>query len=294
MSLSEEKRVLLSQLVDGELPVDEANQLLGGVFRELSDVLCNSEAGMELNAMLQLRQAIDPWRRQGPPKAVVSLPPVHPTARGSRLRWPTVGYAAAAALLGGVLVAGGFLLGGRRTVEQADTFAAKKPVVVVSPEQRQDIAQAFALHESVAGPLSWYAADDSTIQVAPAGKAESLRQPIAVILRLTRELSGQSDEAERPITYVIVCRDHDPATIELPRSAVAKAVRLRLFPRVSKGEVSLQYAIAADAPGRGANEAAMAGRRDLNLSQSSLGQLALNDRLVNVDASAWVIDQGKP
>jgi len=28
--------------------------------------------------------------------------------------------------------------------------------------------------------------------------------------------------------------------------------------------------------------------------QTSLGQLAMNDHLVNVDASAWVIDQRKP
>jgi hypothetical protein len=270
MSLSEEKRVLLSQLVDGELPVDQANQVLADVFAELTDVLGNSETGRTFNAMLQLQQAIDPWRRQEPPKMVVALPPVHPTARASHVRWPAIGYAAAA-LLGGVLVAGGFLLGGRRTVELPIVPMSQQPVVVVSPEQRQEIAKAFALHESVAGPLSWYAADDSTIQVAPAGKGESLRQPIAVVLRLTRDLSGSSREAARPTTYVIVCRDSDSATIELPQSAVAKTVHLRLLPTVTKGEVNLQYAIAADGAGRKPDEAAMAGRRDVGLGQTSLG-----------------------
>ena len=168
-------------------------------------------------------------------------------------------------------------------------------MVIVTPEQRRDIARAFALHESVAGPLSWYAADDSTIQVAPAGKGESLRQPIAVVLRLTRDASSPSGKAAPPITYVIVCRNNDAATIELPQSAVAKAVRLRLLSTATKGEVNLQYAIAADGSDRGPNEAALAGRRHVGLGQTSLGQLALNDRLVNVDASAWVMrDQRKP
>ena len=45
MSLSEEKKILLSQLVDGELPVDQANQVLAEVFDELADVLGNAEAG---------------------------------------------------------------------------------------------------------------------------------------------------------------------------------------------------------------------------------------------------------
>ena len=294
MSLSEEKSVLLSQLVDGELPTHQANQVLAEVFNELSHVLGNSETGRELSAMLQLQQAIDPWRRQEPPTTVMTLPSVQPVGRTSHFGLQVIGYAAAA-LLGGVLVAGGFFLGGRATVERPVMPIAQQPAVIISPEQRQDIAQAFALHESVAGPLSWYAADDSTIQVAPAAKGESLRQPIAVILRLTRELSGQTGQAARPITYVIVCRGNDAATIELPQSSVAKTIRLRLLPTATRGEVSLQYAIAADGTGHKASEAAMTGRRDVGLGQTSLGQLAMNDHLVNVDVSAWVIqDQRKP
>ena len=94
---------------------------------------------------------------------------------------------------------------------------------------------------------------------------------------------------------MIVCRNNDAAAIELPQSAVAKTVRLRLLSTATNGEVNLQYAIAADGSGRGPDEAALAGRRHVGLGQTSLGQLALNDRLVNVDASAWVIqDQRKP
>ena len=292
MSLSEEKKIQLSQLVDGELPVDQANQVLAEVLDEFADVLGSVEAGRELHAMLQLRQAIDPWRRQEPAQAALAA--AQPRGKTLHLRWQAVSLAAAA-MLGGVLVAGGFLLGGRLRVEQSVLPTLGQPLVVVSPEQRQDIAKAFALHESVAGPMSWYAADDSTIQVAPAAKGESLRQPVAIVLRLPRELSGQNGPATRPMTYVIVCRNNDPATIELPQSAVAKAIRLRLLPTVSKGEVSLQYAIVAEGTGRGTDEAAMTGRRGVGLGQTALGQLTMNDRMVNIDASAWVMqDQRKP
>ncbi len=72
-------------------------------------------------------------------------------------------------------------------------------------------------------------------------------------------------------------------------------VRVRLLPTVADGRVSLQYAIAADGSFRGPDEAALAGCRRLDLPQTPLGQLALNDCLVNVDASAWVIrDQHGP
>ena len=293
MSLSEEKRILLSQLVDGELPVDQANQALAEVFNELAHVLGSSEAGRELNAMLQLRQAMDPWRRQEPPKTLVTLPLPQPTGKASHFLWQAISLAAAA-MLGGILAAGGFFLGGRSNVERSFVPTLEQPVVVVSPEQRQDIARAFALHESVAGPLSWYASDDATIQVAPAGKGESLRQPIAVVLRLTQDSSNPSREVTPPKTYVIVCRNNDVATIELPRSAVAKALRLRLFPTLTKGAVNLQYVISAAGSDREPEGAAMAGNRHVALDQTSLGQLALNDHLVSIDASAWVMDQRKP
>lgn len=325
MSISEEREILLSQLVDGELPVDQANQVLADVFEELAHVLDNVEAGKRLNAMLQLRRAMNPWRQQEPSRAIVALPSTAASERlsgelpsplrrgaggegGSQSSWRVMSLAAAA-VLGGILVAGGFFLGGRLGGERPGTTIAKQsdnagalqeaherhpPVIVITPEQRREIARAFALHESVAGPLSWYVADDSTIQVAPVQKGETLRQPIAIILRLVPDRSCPSDEATPPKTYVIVCRNSD-ATIELPQSAVAKTVRLRLLPTATGGEVSLQYAIAADGSDRGPDEAALAGRRHVDLRHTSLGQVALNDCLVNVDASAWVIqDQRGP
>jgi hypothetical protein len=291
MSIPEEREILLSQLVDGELPVEQANQVLADVFDELTHVLGDAEAPGKLRAMLQLRRALGPWRRQEPARTIVALPPAR--SAGSSRSSRRLLSLAMAALLGGILVAGGFYLGGRRTVTAPDEALVQPSMVIVTPEQRREIARAFTLHESVAGPLSWYAADDSTIQVAPAQKGETVRQPIAVVLRLTGDRSSPGRDAPLPKTYVIVCRNSDVATIELPPSAVAKTVRLRLLPTAAGGEVHLQYAIAADGSDRVPEEAALAGSRHVGLGQTSLGQLALDDRLVNVDASAWVIGEGR-
>jgi hypothetical protein len=283
MSLSEEKKILLSQLVDGELPVDEANRALAEVFDDLAHVLGSSESAKQLHAMLQLRRAFDPWRRQEPVKSVVT-----PAIERAHHRWSMLSLASAA-LVGGILVAGGFFLGGLYKNMPQDVPLARPSAVVVTPEQRRDIAQAFALHESVAGPLGWYAADDTTIQVAPAEQGETLRMPIAVVLRLSRVSSLPNGTFAQPKTYVIVCRNSGAATIELPSSPMAPNLRLRLISTVADGQVKLQYALAAAGSARGLENAALVGGRRVGLDQTSLGQLALNDRLVNVDASAWVL-----
>jgi hypothetical protein len=287
MSLSEEEKILLSQLVDGELPVDQANQVLADVLGELSHVLGSSEAAWQLNAMLQSRQALAPWRQQEPSKTIVALPSPLAVDRASRFGWRLIALVSAV-LLGGILVAGGFFLRGQIDSREPALAVAKRPAVIVTPQQRREIARVFALHESVAGPLSWYAADETTIQVAPAQQGETMRQPIAVVLRLTQDLASAARRWSGPKTYVIVCRNGD-AAIELPSPAVAKAMRVRLLPTAADGKVSVHYAIAAGGADRGPEEAALAGCRRLDSSQTPLGQLALHDDLVNVDASAWVI-----
>jgi hypothetical protein len=64
---------------------------------------------------------------------------------------------------------------------------------------------------------------------------------------------------------------------------------LRLLSTVSHGEVNLQYVLAVEGSDRAAGDAALAGQRRLGLGQTGLGQLAMNECLVNVDASAWVL-----
>jgi len=300
MSVSEEKKLLLSQLVDGELPLDQANRVLADVFGELGDALGAAESARQLDAMLELRLAMQPWRDQHPAESLVAdavrteqaTLDEHATVADEKHavrswhRWIAL---ASAAVLGGVLVAGGFLLGQRGRVEQTVDATSEKPAIIISPEQRQEIGRAFALHESVAGPLSWYAADESTIQVAPAGKGETLREPIAIVLRLKPDTAGSAREAIPPKTYVIVCRNDDPATIELPYSMLAQKVHLRLMTKTDRGDVRLQYAIAADGAEDRLGEGVLAGSRCVASTQTSLGQLAVNNRLIDVDASAWVL-----
>jgi hypothetical protein len=291
----------LSQLVDQELPADAACQLL-------LDVLDDAEARQRLQAMLQLRHMFGSWRQQEPRGAIVAMPPQPQAGTASPALWRPMSLAAAA-LLGGVLVAAGFLLGGRHldkrpvasTAEPSAAPASRspeasgeepQPVMVVTPEQRREIARAFALHESVAGPLSWYASDDATIQIAPAGKMDEKQPPIAVVLRLRPAAACKGNQTK---TYVIVCRNNDPAAIELPQTELARNVSFRLLPTAADSKVNLQYAISTDGADRGANAAALVGHRNVGLGQTSLGQLALDDCLVNIDASSWVIrDERKP
>ncbi len=206
MNLPEEKRMLLSQLVDGELPADQANRVLAEVLDELVPLPAGAAAAREFDALVRLRRATEPWREQEPPRMVVAVAAEKSAGVASHAGWRAVSLASAV-LLGGILVAGGYYLGGRSGIEPPRPPMVQQPVVVVTPEQRSEIARTFALHESVAGPLSWYAADDATIQVAPARTGEGTRPPVAIVLRLTRDLSCPSRDPIGPKTYVIVCRD---------------------------------------------------------------------------------------
>jgi hypothetical protein len=285
----EERDLLFSQLVDGELHVDEANRVLGEVLDELADGGDDGKVCRRLKAMLQTRQALAPWRQQEPPPAIVALQPLSAmSARHHFARWTSL---VAAALLGGVLVAGGYYLGGQRGAPSTSGPLAGRATTILTADERQEIARAFSLHESVLGPLSWYAVDDETIQVAPARDGDSLPRPIAVVLQFTREQPSSSRETALPKTYVIVCRDRD-AAVELPPSLMANRLRLRLLAKESDGQVNLQYFLVADDADCAVEDAALVGRRRVGAGQTSLGQLALNDCLVNVDASAWVLGNG--
>jgi hypothetical protein len=91
---------------------------------------------------------------------------------------------------------------------------------------------------------------------------------------------------------VIVLRGNEPASIELPSASATASLRVRLLSVETDGRVNLRYAIAADGSNRGANDnAAVSGQRHVDLGQTSLGQLAMNDCTVNVDAAAWVISE---
>jgi len=142
---------------------------------------------------------------QEPPTTIVTLPSVQPVGRTSHFHWQAISLASAA-LLGGVLVAGGFfwvagsVLNGRlcRSLNGPSNRFAR-----AAPRHRSGVC----LARIGSRPVELVCGRRFDNSGGAGCKGESLRQPIAVILRLTRELSGQSGQAARPITYVIVCRD---------------------------------------------------------------------------------------
>ena len=268
--------ILLSQLVDGELESDQLNDVL-------LDVLDDADRRRQLAEHLRLRQSLGQWRRQKPAGPVIAV-----SDHRKRHHFPwRIGSLAVAAMLGGALVLAGIWTAGG--LGRNGKTNGSPVIEVVTAEQMRQVASVFALHESVAGPLKWYAADDEKIQLASAGGSEVGRKPVAVLLRLA---PAGADSAQAR-TYIVVCRNGESATIEFPQAGGASTVRLHLLPGVRDGKVNIQYAITVDgselAP---KTSAALSGQRLVGLDHTPLGQLALADELVNVDASAWVIRKG--
>jgi len=283
---NERDEIRMSQLADGELPGDQANELLLSVL----DAPADRE---KLKALLRLRQTTVGWRTRQPPRPVMVVAERPRTFRRSRMA-RHMGGLAVAACVGGLLVLAGIWGAGRLGGPVRQTY--RWPTVAqVTPEQMQNVAMVFALHESVAGPLAWYAADDETIRVASAGGTEAAQTPIAVLLKL----GPAGPDAARPTgsgqaarTLVIVCREDRSAVIELPAESPGRAgLRVYLTPRTVNGKVEMQYAIAVDGDPTQAVQASLAGRRRIGLTETSLGQLALGEKVLNVEASAWPMPQ---
>ncbi len=281
--------LILSQLADGELPHDET---VGTLLAVLDD----DESRDRLRRHLQLRQMSAGWRSQQPPADLSralpapSLPaPLKPTANGrSHRRNPYGGNLLVASIVGGLLVVMGVWIGkSSHVVPVSIAPEVRTPQYVVSPGQRQQIAQVFAFHESVAGPLKCFAADDQAIEITPADSEAQAARPLAVVLRLTAEGST------RPLSheYVIVCRQGVPVAISLPHGdARFPPGRLYLSPAMEQNGVGLQYSLTMEGAGEKAAGAAIAGRRNVGNVPRSLGEVALGDRLVRVEASAWPLD----
>jgi len=270
--MNEQDEVLFSQLADGEIDSDRLNELL-------LKVLDDPQGRERLREMLRLRQTTAAWRHSRPERPVIVA---HGAKMPQHVRFPWhLGSLAAAAVIGGMLVFGGFWAANRFQRPGGETSRAS-----VTAEQMQQVAKVFALHESVAGPLAWYASDDHNIKLANASAAEARNAPIAVLLRLGPASAGGASR-----TYIIVCREKEPALIELPGSSPdAPGLRAYLTPYSVNGKIDMQYVIALDgSEGQQGVLASMTGQRRVGLAERSLGQLTLGDRLVNVEASAWTI-----
>jgi hypothetical protein len=280
--------ILLSQLADGELPSDQANEVLLGVLD------CPDERE-RLKGLLRLRQTTSGWRAIQPQRPVMVVAQRPQSFARGRAAW-RVGSLAVAACVGGLLVLAGVWAAGLpgNAGRPGGTWAigprpeAAPAVGRVSLEQMQQVAKVFALHESVAGPLAWYAADDRNIRVASAHAADAGQAPIGVLLKLDSSTPGVGAR-----TLVIVCRNDQPAVIELPAEPGEQAgLRVYLTPRAVNGKVDVQYAIAMDGQSQ-APLASLSGQRRLGLADSPLGQLAVGDRVLNVEAAAWPMPQDR-
>jgi hypothetical protein len=268
---------LLSQLVDGELDSDELNDVLAAV-------LDDADARRRLQAHLALRRGLADWRRQKPDTPILAA------GEGRRRRFPVarrLAGLAAAMILGAALATAGFLAA-RPKREGPDVSVKPTTPPIVSIKQIDQINRAYKLYESVAGPLRWYADDDSKIQLDSAPASPEAGEPVAVVLRL----SGAGSGAAASRNYVIVCRNNESATVELPDGpGKTSTLRIHLAPSPALKGIGLKYAIAvADDPANDSFPAMLAGERQVGLEPRPLGQLALADALVEVDASAWTID----
>jgi hypothetical protein len=299
--MNENDEILMSQLADGELPSDQTNELL-------LDVLDAPAEREKLKGLLRLRQATAGWRTSQPPQPVVIVAERPRTFRRGRMAW-RMGSLAVAACVGGLLVLTGVWAAGwmgRAAGPDRQGPIAQGPgtalaAIQVTPEQMRQVAKVFALHESVAGPLAWYAADDQNIRLASARGAEAGLPTIAVLLRLDPAVagaspsspsasSGQAGSGQAARTIVIVCREDAPTVIELPAEMSGQAgLRVYLAPRSVNGKVDMQYAIAADSQSPQSPAASISGQRSLGMAEAPLGQLAMGDRVLNVEAAAWAM-----
>ncbi|MBN2561352.1 MAG: hypothetical protein JXQ75_10530 [Phycisphaerae bacterium] len=271
----EQTEMMLSQLADGELGGDEIADVL-------LMVIDDPDGRERLKSVLRLRQATAGWRNRQPLRPVVLVRQAGRVSHAMRLsRWAGL---AAAACFGAVLVLLGFWAADRRPGH--GDGAARAATGTVTPEQMRQVASVFALHESVAGPLAWYAADDQSISTAAAEPSTANNRPIAVLLRLVP--ASAKDAAQ---TFVIVCREQQDAVIQLPAGNLTAGMRVYLAPRATNGTVDMRYAFAVEEPHDEGLAAAMSGRRRVGLRETSLGQLALGDGLLNVEAAAWPLQE---
>ena len=286
---NETDAILFSQLADGELASDHVNELL-------LKVLDDAAEREELKQILGLRRMTAVWRNRQPDRPVVVVS--DPGETGTRFRREHRAWGlAAAACLGGALVLAGIwaagLMGGPGRVGQQSQIA-QGPVVPavatrVTAAQMKQVAEVFALHEAVAGPLAYYAADDQTTSMAPVRGAGAPSRPIALLLKVSPTSPGGAAR-----TYVIVCRDKESTAIELPAELPNHSgLRVYLTPQATDGHVDVQYAISMEGDKQQPIQASLGGERRIGLTETSLGQLAFGDRLVNVEASAWPMRQEK-
>ncbi len=283
----------LSQLCDGELD----NTAMVGVLLNVLDSpeakeRPQTESQRTLRDLLRLRQTTAAWRNREPTKTILPTSPMITLDKSSRPMtnvavWVATAACAVCLLLMGVVV-GQYLNVGTAAPEVLITEDAPELNVssqVVRAERRRQLAEVFAFHESVVGPLSWYAAAENAEDLAMAS-GDPQSAPVGLVLRFTTQ--GQQPESQE---YTIVCRDRSSASIKLPGSGPGEEpVLVRLTPITERGEIALQYCVVLPgAPGI-ADAMGLSGRRSLGANLDELGEFAFDAKSIRVEASAWLLE----
>ena len=272
----------LSELVDGELDRERANGVLLAALDDL-------QAREQLKTLLRLRRSFAAWRQQSLP---VSPATPMPQARSSRLGGLRLAASlGAAAVIGGLLVMGGFLVAQQDGARESPSGVSSPwTVALPSPDVVRQAANVFALHESVAGPLKWYAADDASIQVAALDPTHTPGAPIALFIDLM-----PARRSSTPRRYMVICRDREQAAMDFPaQEEDSPAARIHLLPRITDGVVDVRYAVSVSDLGlQPADWASLAGRRSVSTERMDLGRIALAGREVQIGITARILPTGE-
>lgn len=269
-----------SQLVDGELSTDETCDVL-------SATLDDADAREELKEMLNLQRSLRAWRTLEPRSNLVAAAQPHRPPRRRRFLLACCVAAVAGAAV--AVVGMSMFRANRKEGVVPDQSQVALPATVTR-EQRREIAEVFRFHQSVAGPLKWFAADDETVQLAAADSTDAGSRPVVVLLRFQSEGERQDRVVKN---CVFVCRERQPMSIRLPSNAGNSRFRVYLVPHTRDGKVHVEFAVSLDGEPNKGSVAALVGRSDVALKETPLGQLVVDGSLINVRANGWVLEGGK-
>lgn len=175
-----------------------------------------------------------------------------------------------------------------RSPSRDSTGLAEAPMVNwsrpgLSPETVHQMAQVFAFHESVGGPLKWYASDDQMVQLASFDGTSSLSEPIVVFLDLVGD-----DASKTGRRYMVVCRAGQQASVDFPAGpGEMPALRLQMLPSLHGGVIDLRYVVDLRTSDDGEKRwVSLAGQNALGFKPVQLGVVSLHDRQFTVAAGS--------
>ncbi len=283
---SEDLKPSLSQFVDGELASDEANAML---LQALQD----EGSRFELVRMLQLRASLQPWRSMGEELSAPHRPnsTIH---AASHVRTVLMGMAAI------VAVSAAAWLYQSSKYEKPGSLdhgsGVEQHLKVATSLSREDAAEVFNLHESIAGPVAWLAILPESVRVqkmADGVEGEKADQAQAIACFLKIETHGDGVFPTLPDT--IICRLDKKAVITVPSSGDhSKSMRIQLVAVHREESIGIQYAISLEnEPTNGQQTSALSGFIPLSGDSNAVGRLAQAGTTLDIALSASLLDQGE-